>query len=437
MILQAGLGGSSAGTLDYMGLRMGIGGEKGGRRGGLGVWFQTKNEGSVKGEETDFVITAPFINPMVPPPDGSLRSNISRLVYSTTTDTLQDITEEQKSFPIRYGLVKKHGRIRMLTTYRDAHIYLFPHWVLEMVSKNETMDSISEDVVGWWAKAGWQTGLSDKMGFRQVFENTDDVDGEPSGNHQSELVEEIIDIGSLSTTHTSDLKITSREEVRVPFASRVSANPSSSAIKKDTTTDVKVPAMLAYIHSSKADAALIRRVDTTALLLSVSLKLAKLDSIEDAGRQAASPFAHAHKVAFQAGVAQRCTVTKADCLLAENVTVEEKSVIKESVIGTNCHIKSGARLTRCVLMDGVVVGERCQLTSCILGRRCQIGKESVLKECEVQEGNVVADETDAKGENFMVFEGLEEENGDYADNDVDENGFESNGSDRWDNTNIM
>ena len=423
MIQQAGLGGSSAATLDYMGPEMRSEGEKYGRRGGLGVWYQTKNEGSVKAEETDFVITAPFETPLVPPPKGSLRSNISRLVYSTTTDTLHDITEEQKSFPIRYGLIRKHGRIRMLTTYRDAHIYLFPHWVLEMVAKNETMDSISEDVVGWWAKAGWQNGLSDKMRLRQLFEDRHDKDREPNSSHHNDLGEEVIDIRSLSTTHTSELKTTNREVNRRPFASRVSAESSPSAIKKETRKDVKIPAMLAYIHPSKADAALIRRVDTAALLLSVSLRLAKLDSIEDVGRQSASPFAHVQKIAFQAGVAQRCTVTKADCLLADNVTVEEKSVIKESVIGTNCHIKSGARLTKCVLMDGVVVGERCQLTGCILGRRCQIGKESVLKECEVQEGNVVADETDAKGEKFMVFEGLEDESGDFADNDIDENGL--------------
>lgn len=93
-------------------------------------------------------------------------------------------------------------------------------------------------------------------------------------------------------------------------------------------------------------------------------------------------------------------------------------MIKESVVGANCHIASGARLTRCLLMDGAVVGERCQLTGCIIGRRSKIGRESVLKDCEVQDGNVVPDETDAKNEKFMVFEGLEEEDGD-DDEDMD------------------
>jgi translation initiation factor eIF-2B subunit gamma len=189
---------------------------------------------------------------------------------------------------------------------------------------------------------------------------------------------------------------------------------------------LSIPPILAYVHRVQPSAPLIRRVDTAKLLLAVSLSLAKLESVEDVGRQASSPFAHTSKVAYPAGIAQKTTVTRGDCLLAENATVEEKSVIKESVIGANCHIQKGSRLTRCVLMDGAVVGERCQLSGCIIGRRSKIGRESVLKDCEVQDGNVVPNESewpwhpvkfdlliefvaDAKDQQFMVFEGLDDE----------------------------
>ncbi|MCJ1475550.1 hypothetical protein MMC13_004213 [Lambiella insularis] len=426
MIQQAGFGGAAAATLDYRGPKMGISGEKSGRRGGLGVWFETKGEGSVKGEETDFVITTPLETPSVPTPEGSLRSHMSRLVYSTTTDTLRDITEEKKSFPIRHGLIRKHGRIRMLTTYRDAHIYLFPHWVLDLVRKNDSMDSISEDLVGWWAKAGWQDGLADKLRLHQVFDDAEDA-GKEHGSHHSGLLEEEMDIASLSTTRTSALAPKKPKPQQPEFASRVSTPGLQSSPTISPREKLVVPPIIAYIHPPHASAPLIRRVDTPAILLAVSLRLAKLDSVEEAGRPASSPFAHAHKIAYLGGVAQRCTVTKADCLLAENVTVEEKCVIKESVIGANCHVKSGARLTRCVLMEGVVVGERCQLTGCVVGRRAQVGREAVLKECEVQEANVVAEETEAKGEKFMVFEGLDEEGDEGVDGD-EENGSAEEGN---------
>ena len=69
--------------------------------------------------------------------------------------------------------------------------------------------------------------------------------------------------------------------------------------------------------------------------------------------------------------------------------VDEKTSIKECVVGAGCQIKEGAKLFQCLLMDGVVVGKGCKLTRCILGRRSDIGEGSVLTECEVQENLLV------------------------------------------------
>ncbi len=71
-------------------------------------------------------------------------------------------------------------------------------------------------------------------------------------------------------------------------------------------------------------------------------------------------------------------------------------------------IEAGARITGSVVMDGVVVGEKSVVQGCILGRRCVLGGGCNLRECEVQEGYVVGEGVEAKGERFVVFEGLEE-----------------------------
>lgn len=429
MVAEGELGGSNGNDGPEMqkARMVGVGGEKGGRRGGLGVWYQTRGrEESVKGEIADFVATAPLerhespVVNAIPGDQVSVKSELSKLVYATPMDSLKHDMEEKNGFLVRHSLLKRHGRVKMLTTYRDAHIYLLPYWVKEMAKRNEKFESISEDLVGWWAKAEWQTGLSEKLGLRDVFEPNDDQ-GE-NGSHDDETIEDEIDLQAMSTTMSgptvSGDMYTSRGRHEHRDISRVDtfhseADAETHELKDYNDTKLVIPPILAYVQPSDPSAPMIRRVDNTALLLSVSLRLAKLEPIEEVGRSAASPCAHTQKIAYPAGIAQRCTVTKADCLLAENVTVEEKSVIKESVIGANCHIASGARLTRCLLMDGVVVDERCQLTGCIIGRRSKIGRESVLKDCEVQDGNIVPDETDAKNEKFMVFEGLED--------DIDEN----------------
>lgn len=110
-----------------------------------------------------------------------------------------------------------------------------------------------------------------------------------------------------------------------------------------------------------------------------------------------------------------------------NVKVDQFAVIKETVIGANAHISSGARLTRCVVMDGAVIGPRSTLTGCIVGRNARVGRECQLSHCEVQDGLMVEDETEAKNEKFMAFEGLDQdeegngsEDGDFDDNEDDQ-----------------
>ncbi|OJD21991.1 hypothetical protein ACJ73_06665 [Blastomyces percursus] len=435
MSSQGALDGSSVGEAfsNRISSMVGVGGEYGGRRGGLGVWYPmpTSKEEKIKGDVADFLAVAPLDadDALVvnggPGGNGSVRASLSKLVYAAPMDTLKNTMAEKKAFLIRHSLLRSHGRVKLLTTYRDSHIYLFPYWVKDMAQRNEKFESVSEDLIGWWAKAEWQTGLGEKLGLREVFANQD------TSSHAfeaEERVEEEIDLTAMSTTksisHSNvnpDGSSATQKQTRPPLPQRAFTFQQEDTTKPKPSSPGKltVPPILAYVHSSQPSAPLIRRVDSSALLLSISLRLAKLDPITEVGREAASPFAHMNKIAHPAGIAQRCTVTKADCLIAENVTVEEKCVIKECVIGANCRIAAGARLTRCLLMDGAVVDERCQLTGCIIGRRSKIGRESVLKECEVQDGNVVPEETEASGEKFMVFEGLDE---DMDDMDMDGDG---------------
>ncbi|OIW28007.1 hypothetical protein CONLIGDRAFT_458764 [Coniochaeta ligniaria NRRL 30616] len=348
-----------------------LGDPAGSHSGGLGVWYETKTATPVKGEETDFIATVPLPTPTVPAQKGSLLPHISKLVYSLPTDSLKDLTEEKKGFPLRHGLLRQHPRIRMLTTHRDAHIYIFPRWVMDFVAENDRLESIGEDVIGWWAKAGWQKGLSEKLGMNDIFGSVDGQGDTPSAENGRTPSEE-----GDSDKHDDSHRQQSGGRSR-PGRDSGDITPQDG--------QANVPPILAYVHPSQPSGPLVRRVDTAKLLLAISLELAKLPSVEEAGPDAASPFAHARKVAYPEGVKARTTITQKDSLVAENVTVQEKTSIKESVIGANCQINEGAKLQQCLLMDGVVVGKNCKLTRCILGKRSEVGDGSTLTDCEVQE----------------------------------------------------
>ncbi|PHH79618.1 hypothetical protein CDD80_4223 [Ophiocordyceps camponoti-rufipedis] len=328
--------------------------------GGLGVWFNTKTASAatprVKGEETDLIATAPLPWSPTAAPKESVFPNLSRLVYSMPTDSIKDMMEEQNALPIRKSLLRKHPRA------------------------NDRLESIGEDVVGWLAKAAWQTGLAEKLHLDTLLREAGDDSGSTSGEASSPP--------EASPTKESRPK-------RWSLVRTVTAEVRQAQEKRDASKECQVPAVVAYVHPSEGSGSelLIRRVDTPQLLLATSLQLAKLPSTEEGG---SSPFAHARKVAYPEGVKARTTITKQDSLIGDNVTVEEKTSIKETVVGANCQIQQGAKLWQCLLMEGVVIGKGCKLSKCILGRRCVIGEGSVLTDCEVQDNLLVEAGKEAK-----------------------------------------
>ncbi|KAK8107992.1 Translation initiation factor eIF-2B subunit gamma [Apiospora kogelbergensis] len=357
--------------------------------GGLGVWYETKTATAIKGEETDFIATAPLAQPTVPSAKDSLLPHLSKLALSMPKDSMKDVVEEKGGFPVRHGLLRKHPKLRVLTTHRDAHIYILPRWTMDFVQANPRLESIGEDVIGWWAKAGWQPALAEKLGIKKISQGQPSEDQGQSRDHGDS-------VPPSPTTHDQSPE----------------ASPSRNTYHRKSLVSSKskedVPSLLAYIHpSAKPDVPLIRRVDNAKLLLAVSLQLAKLLSIEEVGLDAASVYAHAKKVAYPEGVKPRTTITRQDTLIADNVMVEEKTSIKECVIGANCQIREGAKLFQCLLMDGVVVGKGCKLTRCILGKRSDIGEGSTLTDCEVQENLLVEPKTEEKENKLMSSDGLE------------------------------
>jgi translation initiation factor eIF-2B subunit gamma len=360
------------------------------------------------------------------------------------TDTLRDLIEEDssRSLKIRQSLIAKHGRVKIKTKHRDAHVYIFPRWVKELAAKNEKFDSISEDVVGWWAKAAWQDGLGSKLGLDDILGGK----AAESLHEDDEETGEEIDISKMSSTTSS--KQTGPSSNNAPtFASRV-----KTATTSTTPEHTNPPPFLAYVQPSLPSTVtapntshpLIRRIDTAAALLSTSLYLAKQS-------QPSHPLAHEHKVHPTANVGMQARVSTEDSLVAENVKIGMRCNIKESIIGPNCEIGANARLTRCLLMDGVSVGDGVQLTGCIVGRRARIeGMKPVeptpsaegsvdgekapkpkkkkgadaegeddrtkLTECEVAPGYVVEAGTVSKGDKLMAFD----TEGDFDDDDDDE-----------------
>ena len=383
------------------------------RSGGLGVFYPTYGwEGiSHKKDETDFLATVSISAPKVPPPATSLRGNIEQIVMTMPTDTLSDKTEAGAGhLRLRQSLLSKHGRVKLKMKHRDAHVYIFPRWVLDFAAENETFDSISEDLMGCWAKAGWQTRLADRLGLDGVFRN---ANGGPKDDDST--TQSLLTPSYLSTTNTN---LPSQHTDSDASAPRIS----SASSPKFTSPPLQTPPLHVYIHP-QASSHLVRRIDTAHALLDVSLYLAKTTVWPT------HPLAHEHRIHPTTTLEPQARVSEADSLVGENVRLGSRCSIRESIIGANCEIGCNARLVRCLLMDGATVGHGCVLTGCIVGPRARIeaparvcsgepGKKKVaweddmektqLTNCEVAPYFVVDAGTEATGEKFMGFDTSED-----------------------------
>lgn len=458
------------------------------RKGGLAMYYPTHNlEGiSHKKDETDFVATVPVEKSAVPSPAGSLREGVERIVMAMPTDTLKDVLDENKGIlPVRQKLMEKHGRVKMRTKHRDAHVYIFPRWVLDFVAQNEgRFESISEDVVGWWAKAGWQDGLIAKLGLDEVLADQKAGLEESTGALNQDTQ---IDVNALSSTKARP-KSTSQTTngTSPPFATRV-GNAAMTSPPPEARPTPTVPPLLAYVQpapppstptnqpsaaapppkksqssSRPTDDApsqnphpLIRRVDTAAQLASISLYLARQTPSSSGSGSASTttpqPFAAEHKIHPTSTIGQQSRISAEDTLIDANVSIGVRCNVKESVIGANCEIGNNVRLLKCVLMDSVVVGDGVQMTGCIVGRRARIegikpsmdgegtdggkgkGKKrkeeaeaeekTKLTDCEVANYFVVESGTEAKGEMLRGFEGVDDgEDEDAAEGEGEDGG---------------
>jgi len=130
----------------------------GGCPGGLCLYYEA--EVGIKDEVLDIIAVVPLERTEIPT---TSEYQPSKLVMSMGMDTVKRKLEKNKTFPFRQPFTEQHEKFRILTGYRDAHLYFFPYWVKDLVRRDERLGSVKGDLIGSWAKSQWQRGLGEKI----------------------------------------------------------------------------------------------------------------------------------------------------------------------------------------------------------------------------------------------------------------------------------
>jgi len=73
----------------------------------------------------------------------------------------------------------------------------------------------------------------------------------------------------------------------------------------------------------------------------------------------------------------------AGCAVGARTVLQERAVIKKSVVASDCVVGVGARINNSVLMKGVTVGNGANIQNCVLASKCNVAAGITLKECFV------------------------------------------------------
>lgn len=92
-----------------------------------------------------------------------------------------------------------------------------------------------------------------------------------------------------------------------------------------------------------------------------------------------------------------------NCVVGENTSVGEKTLMKNGSVGNNCKIGDKVKLIDCILMDNVEIASNTNLTECIVATSSRIGSKCDLKQCII--GFNVPNGTKSSGE-VLIKEGL-------------------------------
>ncbi|RVD87461.1 uncharacterized protein DFL_001696 [Arthrobotrys flagrans] len=379
----------------------------GDNKGALGVWYEVKKE---KGVERDTIITGPV-------PRYDLESHLR--TTEARTDSTAELTYLLQNFgsrtddgkgdiEIRRSLFKHHPKVMYHSLYRDAHIYIFPAWSLKFILNNprNKLKSIKDDVLGWWAKAGWQgSGLqAHNLGILGILSRDDGNDGGKSDSlsvasyHDDEVteadVEKFLGLSSMGQSGHSAAPGTAngRKEINTrgwfPTKNKIPSpvdSPISNSSEEKVFKKIKKPAYnglfcpgIAVFKPKMtitplATTPLIRRVDTLPLYLSTCLELAR------------NPAYNTKPIHSNAVIDSKANVSNIDSMVGAGTKVEEKVLVKRSVIGKDVRIAASAKIQGCVILDGAQIGANCKLEGCIIGRHATVGDNSSLTSCQVAE----------------------------------------------------
>jgi len=290
--------------------------------------------------------------------DGKPQEKQPNLKYSSShqTSALEDVTlispgddrifmlessaDIEDQVAISRNILQHNSRLVLRRNWRDCHLYVCSHWILELLRRNVAISSIKAELIPYLVRR--QYHLSKRCRVWQKLSK---------GNEQDSL-----DI-PLGTEYRLEKPI---HWIHFPDIVRCYAMLLPSNI-------------------------FARRMHTLEWYEQVNAACLKgwIGWCTTEEQDKASLKKNHHRL-----------------IIGQGLSLGDQSELKECVIGDHCHIGHRVKLNGCIVMDHVMIGDDCHLQNCIISSNSHIMERCKLKQCTCAASMTIPADTTAKGESF-------------------------------------
>jgi len=255
---------------------------------------------------------------------------------------------------ISQALLRNYPHVTLRTDLVDAHVYIFAHWVLDLLDLKDHFSSAKFELLPYLVRKQFlpKTNLE---GFRTARRKPSL--GEPDAPPAEESDALSMAAGKLAreqVTHKADFQCCSYV---LPHGSAYCIRASSVKEYAQANVDVsRESRVTSYDKAEQMDGATVKEGN----------------------------FVHKSR--------------DRDSTFGEGVEIAGRTAIKKSCIGPHCRIGSGVKLTNVILMDHVVIGDKVNMTNVIVGANAEVREGASLKDSQVEAGVHVEANAIIKGE---------------------------------------
>lgn len=279
-----------------------------------------------------------------------------RVVFMSSAADLEDNLVLPKS------LLKQHCDLTINTNLVDAHIYIFAHWVLELLEHKKHLTTIKGDLLPHLARSQFR----------------------PKTAFPEEVLECAISQQSLAMGMSASNTSTSTSASSSSATASSMGSSSSSAGSDGDGTFAGEEFLRCYAHVLRPNVGFCCRANTLANYGYMNRVLATLPRSDQSTPWPRIPVGY-KEVKDDSSKAK---YKFKDCVVGDGCEIHAQS-LKACVIGKGSKIGAKSRLNQCIVMDNVTIGSNCTLQNTVICSNAVVQDKVSLNSCEVGYGAVV------------------------------------------------